>query len=654
MKHPTAPPSLHYPCKGLIQLFLIVGGIFAWAMMLASSFIYPVLAAEETSVATRFSTQIEVDTSNRAQFTVQVIFENNGENPAAISAYDLVIGNVNPVSISAVTGTTVLNTQVREAKGSIIQVLLGESVIRPSSSLEVTISYTVNNFLERRGGAFDAELPVFHQTDISTGERMTFIYPERLGPINYSSALYNQALSQGTYVVQFNNISEVPRLFLSIGEAKHVSVTLERSFKNETEGFVKHEVTIPPEYTSQAFIINAVTPSPDSARTTEDGNIVLTYSVPGNDTLWVRIQGVISYELPKEDQYNLSSQEQKAYLDTESEWWSISEPSVLRMVDQWSDLPSLFEKISSIYTYTKEELILSSGFRELHGVEYRKGASVALKTYKNASVEDYADVFVALARSTGIPARVVAGYVYPYSIEESQLGMFHVWPQYFSEELGWVSVDPAYEKYTNLPMLLSSGLNRVVAASSYDPAFHGVFMETSSEFIPTDQEPRKESRIQAALEVPSSLKAGTIGNGVLRIRNIGNTVISNIDYELVKTDDVPLSIGEPFYREILIPGQVISIPFTVDPYEWFVDGKKMIEFSVTASSGGTELVETVKDSFTVVPLWWVRPVAWLITIIAFLLFMWTFWSGAKMSSFVVNVFRRRKYSSGTKIDGKGM
>jgi transglutaminase-like putative cysteine protease len=610
------------------------------------------LGAEQTSVMTSLSSTIAVDAEQTAQFSIAITFANTGENPTALTAYELRIGDVYPTDVQAKNGTTALTATVRESSGSVIQILLGNTVLRPGLTIVVEVTYAVEHYLVLRGGTYDAELPLFHQSDTAQREAITFSYPEALGHVNYSSWTFESRTEGGREILTFNDLGSAQRLFISIGNVKYVSVAVERSYTNDSSGYVKQEVMIPPEFSSQHFIITSISPAPESAHTTADGNFLLSYSIPGNDTLWVRATGVLVQTYPEALEYQLSEEEKETYLDTETEWWNIDDEQVLSDIEAVSNLDSLKEKVDKLYDYTIEELVLSEGFRQLHGTEFRKGASVALKTYKNASVEDYADVFVALSRYAGIPARVVAGYVFPYSVEEASLGMFHVWPQYWSEEIGWVSVDPAYEMYAGLPCRDYVGINRVVVVSSYDPDTQGPFQETSTEFIVTDETIEANPGISVGLNVPEHVHAGFTTEGELTIRNTGNRILSNVRYNQRATDEVQVEMGDAFYDEIIVPGQVISVPFTINPFDWYETGSRTLSFAVSAEAATGAQTGEVSERFGIDPLWWVEPITWLLTLMAFALFMWTIWSSARFGRWLFKLFSGNDRPKDTNIGGK--
>lgn len=107
-------------------------------------------------------------------------------------------------------------------------------------------------------------------------------------------------------------------------------------------------------------------------------------------------------------------------------------------------------------------------------VEYEIGATTAHTTATEALVEgkgvcqDHAHIFIAAARSLGIPARYVSGYILTGADEPSDAN--HAWAEAWLEGLGWVGFDPANrlcptEKYVRLASGLDSGYAAPVRGS---------------------------------------------------------------------------------------------------------------------------------------------------------------------------------------------
>lgn len=71
-----------------------------------------------------------------------------------------------------------------------------------------------------------------------------------------------------------------------------------------------------------------------------------------------------------------------------------------------------------------------------------KGAHMALLT-KNGDCTEYSELFVALCRARGIPARVISGYV---TTAETNENPRHNWAEVYFKGAGWVPVDVLHNK----------------------------------------------------------------------------------------------------------------------------------------------------------------------------------------------------------------
>jgi len=92
---------------------------------------------------------------------------------------------------------------------------------------------------------------------------------------------------------------------------------------------------------------------------------------------------------------------------------------------------------------------------KLSSLYKNKGALSALKNGEGVC-EDYAALFVALARASGLPARQVNGFADPKltgaswssrSQEVSLQGFRHSWAEVYLQGYGWIAVDPTFDIY---------------------------------------------------------------------------------------------------------------------------------------------------------------------------------------------------------------
>jgi transglutaminase-like putative cysteine protease len=88
-------------------------------------------------------------------------------------------------------------------------------------------------------------------------------------------------------------------------------------------------------------------------------------------------------------------------------------------------------KAEALYTYLLRHLEYDPNYSG-------ENLSDSLET-RRADLKTYGLLFTAMARSVGIPARPVAGFV----VYGDKLTRRHVWAEFYLPRFGWVPVDPA-------------------------------------------------------------------------------------------------------------------------------------------------------------------------------------------------------------------
>jgi transglutaminase-like putative cysteine protease len=99
-------------------------------------------------------------------------------------------------------------------------------------------------------------------------------------------------------------------------------------------------------------------------------------------------------------------------------------------------------------TWERAHALMSAVAGEL---TYERGATTVRTTADEVLAlgrgvcQDFAHVFLGACRSRGIPARYVSGYLYDEALEGGHAAS-HAWVDVWSEEQGWISLDPTHDR----------------------------------------------------------------------------------------------------------------------------------------------------------------------------------------------------------------
>ncbi|MTI44153.1 transglutaminase-like putative cysteine protease [Roseibium hamelinense] len=123
------------------------------------------------------------------------------------------------------------------------------------------------------------------------------------------------------------------------------------------------------------------------------------------------------------------------------------------IAEKQDQIPAFHELMHSI----REKVAYKTGVTETH-----ETAASALAAGEGVC-QDHAHIFIAAARSIGVPARYVSGYML---LEDEQVAeAHHAWAEVFIEDLGWVAFDISNEICpTDRYIRLTTGLDSRSAA----------------------------------------------------------------------------------------------------------------------------------------------------------------------------------------------
>lgn len=128
----------------------------------------------------------------------------------------------------------------------------------------------------------------------------------------------------------------------------------------------------------------------------------------------------------------------------------------IRLIGVGASGPNQLARLHAISAAVREAMDFTPG-----ATDARTTAAQALKQGSGVC-QDHAHVFIAAARSAGVPARYVVGYLMsPESVEAET----HAWAEAWMPDLGWIGFDPANRMCpTDHYVRLSCGLDSVDAS----------------------------------------------------------------------------------------------------------------------------------------------------------------------------------------------
>ncbi len=218
------------------------------------------------------------------------------------------------------------------------------------------------------------------------------------------------------------------------------SVTVRNVTKDEANNLT---IVVPPtvldQLGTQKVLAVKFTTEPTSTRETPAG-IEATYkfgSVPAGAVL--TFEQVYTVELAQGAEVITEEQIDARYLQPEAGIESDNAEIKARARALTLNKKTTTAKVEAIATFVVDRLSY-----DLASTSRNKGA---LAGYENGTgvCSEYASLFVAMARASGIPARLVYGWARDTGLEGAlNAQVRHVWAEYYDAEKGWVAIDPTF------------------------------------------------------------------------------------------------------------------------------------------------------------------------------------------------------------------
>lgn len=317
-----------------------------------------------------------------------------------------------------------------------------DEVVGQGRQRQFAISFSSDVFSTQAGEVLEVTIPAVNAQSAYTNHTVQLNIdkqhgvPYRLHPAPSSTKHTNLGVQYSFDPYQGEAISAV------FGNEQTYLVTAEYILDNPLPTQAYSTITLPPDTSWQQVQYQSILPKPDFMQTDADGNWLAGYYLEpsGQKTVTaiayvtVALQPNTRVPVPPPQAEHMSS----------LPYWQSDHPEILQVARQTDSVQAIYDTVVSSLQYTKSPLTYD---------RKRYGAILALANADDAVCQEFTDLFVALSRANGVPARRVTGYAYTLQPEIRPLSLdgdiLHAWPEFFDAERQiWQPVDPTWESTT--------------------------------------------------------------------------------------------------------------------------------------------------------------------------------------------------------------
>ena len=386
-----------------------------------------------------------VQSTGITNVTHTITLENALSNLYAQS-YLLSLENIDPINPISFEGDKQLAlTKTEKNETTSLQVSFDDAVVGKGKTRTFTISFEESSFANRTGEVWEISIPRLSEDNNFRTYNINLIVPSSFEKEAYISP-DPKAINVGENTINYNfdKVSiQKTGITAGFGKFQVFSFSLNYHLENPLNKTASTEIAIPPDTAFQKVYYDSINPEPEEVYIDDDGNWLAVYMLDPRERIDVTAMGTVQiYATPRE----IQSFSEKALQDNlkESEYWQVNDLQIQNLARTLQTPKAIYDFVSTNLSYSYDRVKPNVA---------RYGALMALASPNDAICMEYTDLFIALARAAGIPAREINGFAYTENPEIQPLSLvadvLHSWPEYWDEQKqAWIAVDPTWGSTT--------------------------------------------------------------------------------------------------------------------------------------------------------------------------------------------------------------
>lgn len=503
-------------------------------------------SAHSADFYTQSSYIVNYTLSDTSASTVYQIREKNLSDRHRIVSRTIVFPfDVDNISAKADGRSLKVNSNY-DGENSTIIIYFDQVVFGAGSTMDWTLSFDIPGGVRTSGLLRYFFLTGFEAGDQTQSYKVFVNVPNTFGKLNYISATdYDVTSSANSTRYEFNagatGLSPNRMIF---GEFQAYDFT----YNYDVNPVASFEFTIPADRYNQRIIFSEIEPSPAVTVRDTDGNYIVKYTpealegaknVTISGTALVYPSDVFLTDKAAQAQHDISQ-----YLKAD-EYWESNDINIINKANELTaGLETNIQKAYSIYNFVSQTLIYEKNI--ILSEHDRKGAAVSILSPEGSVCQEFSDLYIALARAAGVPAREVAGFADDIRAEDSSALTLHSWVEFWDDETGWLMADPTWGGSTQSNYFGKLGSDHFVMVirgiDSIEPTIVASFENTNTE--------------DKAIDINATSVAPTVSVGA-DFSAVQNKNLPSITYTLTNIGNVALTIQR-------VQAQVDGLMFEAD------------------------------------------------------------------------------------------
>lgn len=430
---------------------------FLISALCLAAFSRPAAAADFSD---NYNVTYTVDENGLTQVNQEISIVNNTKDTYA-SDYTLTIGSGQIDNVTAKDRLGMIPVEIVKQNGqTLIHVTFNDKVVGNKRALNWNLNYATSDIAFHHGTVWEIIIPRLSVQKEIGDYNVQIKLPQSFGPVLYlSPTKYSEEDNQNYYLLKYAKEEFAKTgIVLAFGSAQRYGLELTYHLKSPSFFSSEVEVALPPDVFGEQYVtVESLLPPPLAVRVDADGNYLAKYMLKAHEekTLSLKARVFVVHKTPDLKQSGKISEtaENLRQLYTQpGPYWESTDPEIKTLAASLTDQnQNAAENARNLYEYVTSHLSYDWESVRLGKPLERKGAKRALAENKSAVCMEYADLFIALLRASGIPARRLTGYAFSENTVSQPVtdDALHTWVQLYLPKIGWISTDPTWGSTTN-------------------------------------------------------------------------------------------------------------------------------------------------------------------------------------------------------------
>lgn len=414
-------------------------------LFLLLTFIFPRKVSAQRDFYVDAEFVYEVTEAGDTVVTANLNLENANDELFA-KGYTLKLNSINPKNVTANYQGREMEIVKNVSNDSVdLYVEFNDVVVGIGTQRDFVISFEESSFADKTGEVWEISIPRVENENSFRNYSAILVVPKSLGDEAFVSPLQknyeeDEIFRRYTFAGRGRSDAGINAAF---GEFQVFSFTLTYHLENPLKSRAFVEIALPPDTAFQRVYYEQIEPKPSDIVVDSDGNWLATYNLRPRARVDVNVSGSVQiFSSPRT--LSVAQVFPQEYYLSSSQYWQAEDPVIKALADDLVTPKRIYEYVSNNLTYDYD--------RVRPNVE-RIGAKGALLNPGSAICMEFTDLFIALSRAAGIPAREINGFAYTENPEIQPLSLvadvLHSWPEYWDEKgEAWIPVDPTWASTT--------------------------------------------------------------------------------------------------------------------------------------------------------------------------------------------------------------